>query len=558
MMILPVLLQVAAATMLLLFAVKTVQKGIQTNAGVALRRVFAGPSSRVKSTAVGILTAMLLQSSVAVTLLIASFVGAGSIGFLSALSTVLGADFGSALIVLLLSFKIDWLLPACLAIGGWLYVKTTGARTRKAGQTLIGIGLILLSLQLLGEAFEPIRNSPLWPSFVVFLEKDLPTAFLLGAVLSFVIHSSVAAVLMCVALVEVGAVPLPIGIALTLGANLGSSLIPIWLTREFSATARRVVVGNFLLRGTAATLTFFIFTWLGSTIGILVGSDSQTLIAVHVGFNAMLLIALPFIGVLEPLLKLILPSPTKAADPITQWRLESSLVTASRLTPALALANIRREILRMSEFVNAMALPALNMYQYSTASEYVRVHEKELALNDVLANIRHYSAKLPYENMSKQERSELRELLDTAIDLTAAGGIIASRLGTFAQTVQSQHIHFSDDGWAELVEFNSIVMENMGLAIGALAADDATLARTVVEAKTRIHQLQRSSRKHHFERLCNGKGDSFDSSDIHLETLYALKDLNSKITDIVYPILSRNGHLLENRLVQKSTHKTVI
>ncbi len=553
MLILPVLLQVAAATMLLLFAVKTVQKGIQSNAGIALRRVFAGSSSRLKSTAVGLFTAILLQSSVAVALLIASFVGAGSIGFTPALASVLGADVGSALIVFLLSFQVDWLLPACLAAGGWLYVKTQAARTRKAGQVLIGIGLILLSLQLLGEAFQPIHNSPLWPSFVVFLEEDLLTAFLLGAALAFVIHSSVAAILMCVALVELGVVPLPIGIALTLGANLGSSLIPIRLTRGFSAAARRVVAANLILRGTAATLAFFVFSWFGTTMGMQFGSTGQTLIAVHVSFNAMLLLTLPFIGTLEPLLKFILPNPTIAADPIAQWRLQSSLVLATRLTPALALANIRREILRISEFVNAMALPALNMYQHSTTNEYARVIEKELALNDSLANIRHYSAKLPYDDMSKQERSELRELLDTAIELTAAGGIIASRLGAFAQTVQSQHIHFSDDGWSELVELNNNVMDNMALAFGALAADDSNLAREVVEAKTKIHQLQRKSRKHHFERLRNGEGDSFDSSDIHLETLYALKDLNSKITEIVYPILSRNGHLLERRLVPKST-----
>lgn len=496
---------------------------------------------------------MLLQSSVAVVLLIASFVSTGTIGFSSALSTVIGADLGSALIVLLLSFQINWLMPLCLSIGGWLYIKTNTTYFKKTGKALIGIGLILLSLQLLAEAFEPIRNSELWPSFVVYLENDLLTAFLLGAALAFFIHSSVAAILMCVALVEYGAIPMPIGVALTLGANLGSSLIPIWLTRDFATTARRIVIGNFLIRGTIATLTFFIFTSFGATIEILFDSPGKTLIAVHVGFNAMLLMALPFIKMLEPMLKLLLPSPTIAADPIAQWRLESSLVEVSRLTPALALANIRREILRMSEFVSAMALPALNLYQHSTSSEYARVHEKELALNDVLANVRHYSAKLPYESMSNQERSELRELLDTAIDLTAAGGIIASRLGTFAQSVQSQHIHFSDAGWDELVEINRIVMENMALAFGALAADDTSLAREVIEAKSQIHQLQRSSRKYHFERLCNGQEVSFDSSDIHLETLYALKDFNAKITDIVYPILSRNGHLVERRFVQKNT-----
>lgn len=552
MTLLSLLLQVAAATMLLLFAVKTVQKGIQANAGIALRRGFSGPTNRMKSAAVGTLSAMLLQSSAAVALLTASFVSMGAVNFSAALSTVLGADFGSALIVLALSFQLDWLLPTCLAVGGWLYLKSNGRQSRKIGQALLGVGLILLSLQLLSEAFEPIRSSSHWPSVVAYMEGDLLTAFLLGAALAFVIHSSVATILMCVALAEVGAITLPIGLALTLGANLGSSLIPVWLTRDNAMASRRVIISNFVLRGTAATLAFLTLDWLWLFISVQFESAGQTLIATHVAFNALLLLTLPFIGRLEPLLLVFMPDPTIAEDPIAQWHLESCLVPSVGQTPGLALANIRREIMRMSQLVNTMARPALTLYQHPSSTEHTRVRQNNKTLNSALATIRQYSANLPYEDMSKQERYELRELLDTAIDLVAAGGIITTKLGVFAEKVQAQHIHFSDDGWNELAELNRKVMENMTLAFGALAADDTTLARTVVEAENGIHDFQRRSRKHHFERLRNGEGDSFDSSDIHLETLYAFKELNTKITEIVYPILSRNGHLLDNRLVMNT------
>ena len=42
---------------------------------------------------------------------------------------------------------------------------------------------------------------------------------------------------------------------------------------------------------------------------------------------------------------------------------------------------------------------------------------------------------------------------------------------------------------------------------------------------------------------------SFDSSDIHLETLRAFRDANSEIAAVAYPILYRNGQLLETRLI---------
>ncbi len=549
MSVLSLLLQVAAATMLLLFAVKTVQKGIHNNVGITLRRGFAHPGNRMKSAAVGILSAMLLQSSAAVALLTASFVGMGTVNFSAALATVLGADLGSAFIVLALSFQLDWLLPTCLAIGGWFYLKSKGRQSRKIGQALLGVGLILLSLQLLSEAFEPVRSSSHWPAVVAYMEEDLLTAFILGAVLAFVIHSSVATILMCVALAELGAVTLPIGLALTLGANLGSSLIPVWLTRDNAMAARRVIVCNFILRGSAAILAFQTLDGVWLPIAAHLETTGQALIATHVAFNALLLLTLPFISQLESPLHALMPSPTIAEDPIAQWHLESCLVPSISLTPALALANIRREIMRISQLVHTMARPALTLYQHPSDKEHDRVRKNNKALHLTLANIRQYSAELPYEDMSKPERHELRELLDTAIDLVAAGGIIATKLGVFAEKVQSQQIHFSDDGWNELAELNRRVMENMTMAFGALAADETTLARAVVEAERGIQAFLRRSRKRHFERLRNGEGNSFDSSDIHLETLYAFKELNTKITEIVYPILSRKGHLLDSRLV---------
>ena len=61
-------------------------------------------------------------------------------------------------------------------------------------------------------------------------------------------------------------------------------------------------------------------------------------------------------------------------------------------------------------------------------------------------------------------------------------------------------------------------------------------------------KLERSSRKKHLKRLHRGDVDSFSSSDIHLETAYSLKELNSWIVTVAHPILDREGLLLTSRL----------
>lgn len=549
MAILAVLLHVAAATMLLLFSVRTVQKSIQSHAMVAMRRVFAGRGSRMKSASAGLCAAVLLQSSAAVALLTSTFFTSGIVGFAPALAAILGADLGSALVVLLLSFRVDWLLSICIALGGWMYLKSSAGAAHQIGRAILGVGLVLLSLQLLSDAFEPVRSSNVWPEIMAYLASDLLTAFMFGAVFAFVIHSSVATILMCVALANVGAIPLPVGIALTLGANLGSSLIPLWLTRGMPIAVRRIMIGNFALRGVASVLAILGALWIWPDLPLHIGSAGQTILTVHIAFNGFILLAIPMLGLVGTALMRAFPDPATAPDAMSQWHLETCLTPISHSNPSIALANIRRETQRMAQLVTSIAQPALGFFQTSKDTDRARLRQMDRALLETLDALRTYAADIDTDDLRKSERRDLRDLTDIAIDLTAAGHIVADRLMGFADTVHAERIEFSPEGWEELHTLNETVLGNMQLAFGALAQNDTALARNVVEAKSEVRSLERRSRKLHLQRLRDGSALSFDSSDIHLETLRALRELNSRITETVYPMLSRDGQLSDTRLV---------
>jgi len=86
--------------------------------------------------------------------------------------------------------------------------------------------------------------------------------------------------------------------------------------------------------------------------------------------------------------------------------------------------------------------------------------------------------------------------------------------------------------------------------LNVLLTEDIECARLLMEEKSAMANKERKSRKKHLKRLREGFEDSFESSDIHLETLRALKDLNSQIAAVAYPILYKGGQLLDTRLVE--------
>ena len=197
--------------MLLLYAVRMVRTGIERSYGASFQRVMTGQRSYVQASMVGVAMAIVLQSSAAVALLASGFAASGMLAFPAGLAIVLGGDLGSALIIQVLSFQLDWLVPLLLAVGGYLFVKTEAKKARQLGRILMGVAFILISLRFLREAMDPIRDSAFLPAIADYLARDYITAFLVGGGLAFVMHSSVAAILMCVTLVQIDAIPFAAG-----------------------------------------------------------------------------------------------------------------------------------------------------------------------------------------------------------------------------------------------------------------------------------------------------------------------------------------------------------
>ncbi len=545
------LLHLAGATMLLLFAVRMVQTGIERAMGPSFRRIITSrKDSRVQAALAGVMLAIVLQSATAASLLAAGFLASALINFTAGLATVLGADLGSALVIQLLSLRPEWLIPVLLALGGYLFLKVEARTPRQVGRILIGVALILLSLKLISASVEPIRENPFMPSIAGYLERDFVTAFLVGAAVTFLMYSSVAAILMTVTFVAIGVLPLTAGVSVVMGANLGSAALFLWLSRGMSPVARRLPFANLALRGVGAVVALLVFNLTPLNTVVTVFPDQHMLVIAHVAFNAaVLVLALPILPVLERPLARLLPDQSAMAA-------ENGLKPPTALerdvldSPAQAIASLTREVLRMGELVQAMAVPVMELYKSGDKQAIKAVRAADHEVNKALDDIRRYVADIDRSNMTKAQSRRIRELVEYAISLEEAGDVISKKLMPLATLKKRDGLRFTDAGREELEALHECVLRNMSLAMNVLVSEDIESARMLLSAKADLAQRERKSRKKHLKRLREGDERSFDTSDIHLETLRALKDLNARISAIAYPILYRHGQLLETRLVE--------
>ncbi len=545
------LIHLAGATMLLLFAVRMVQTGIERSMGPSFRRiVISRKDSRVQMALAGIMLAIVLQSATAASLLTSGFLASGLISFTGGLATVLGADLGSALVIQLLSLRPDWLIPVLLAVGGWMFLKLSERTPRQIGRILIGVALILLSLRMISQSVEPIRESPFMPAIAGYLERDFVTAYLVGAAVTFVMYSSVAAILMTVTFVHIGVLPLGAGVSVVMGANLGSALLFVWLSRGMGPVARRLPFANLALRGTGSVLGLLVLNLTPVVDWLLPWLDGHVLVGVHVLFNAIVLVlGLPLLGLLERPLVALFADPS-SMDPDDPLKPPPALDRNLLERPAQAIGSLTREVMRMGEMVAAMAAPVMDLYKSGDKAAIKAVRSADHEVNTALDAVRRYVAEIDRTNMTKAQGRRIRELVEYAISLEEAGDIISKNLMVQAAALRRQNLRFSPEGEAELIALHERVMANMNLAFNVLVSEDIESARLLMEEKAELARLERKSRKRHLKRLRDGDERSFDTSDIHLETLRALKDLNARISSIAYPILYRTGQLLETRLVE--------
>jgi phosphate:Na+ symporter len=545
------LLHLAGAVALLLWATRMVRTGVERAWGDLLReRLRSTLRNPLLAAGAGMGLAMLLQSATAVCLLVGSFAGSGIVGGTSALIAALGADLGSALVVRLLSLDVQVLIPILLVSGTTLFMSTERKAWSQFGRILVGIGLLLLSLRLIGEASEPLRQSRILPVIIDFLSEDPVTGFILAAVMTWLFHSSVAAVLLFAALTARGLVPVELGIVLVLGANLGAGVIAAVLSRAAAPRSRIVPLGNLILRGVAAIIALTAFLWLEPPVEMLAAEDAGRIIHAHILFNAaLLLLGLPFAGLVYRAAERIVALGSANAKAEASAPPELSALDESVLgTPSQALANAAREVVRVCETIEIMLQRIILLYQDADKAKIRELAALDDRVDRWHAAIKLYLAKLRGKELTEPEALRYQELIGACVKLEQVGDIIVRNMLAHVQKKLDRKLEFTEEGWRELTEFHAAVLSNARLAFNVLISRDGETARELVLEKDRLREMEKRTSQKHFARLGEGTTRSVETSSIHLDTIRDLKQINSLLASMAYPVLEDKGLLSGSRL----------
>lgn len=539
------LLPLLAGIVLLLWSIRFIRDQVTTAFGdhmrAALRRF--GQSMLLASMG-GVGMAAALQSSAAASLIIAAFAERAFLSDAAAIAAIFGADLGSALMVQLLSTRVAGFGPLFIIGGGALALGIAGDSAKPYGTIMLGFGLVLSALGMVASALSGLSHDPLFGAALEKIGSQPVIGMGIAAVLTMVLHSSIAMILSLAALAQTGALSLESCLYLVMGANIGSSLIPILLSRHAASTTRILVtnlVGRTILAGLFASAPLI----TPHVLEFWAGAPARFVIEIHLVFNTVLaLIGIPLAPPLSALLKRIWPDDANDDKRIRVRHLDEKALQS----PGLALACAAREALRVADRVEQMLDAAMRYFKEHDRHSEDALRSLDDEVDFLQEEIKLYLTRLGGRHLEEKDRARAFELILFTTNLEHAGDIIEKSLVPLAKKQARLGARFSEEGWREIKEMHAAVSAQMQYAMLLFFSPDLEKARRLVAAKDDIRARERLAMHAHLARLERGTPETMATSALHLDILRDLKRISAHLTAIAYPVLERNGEILSTRL----------
>jgi len=540
------LLNLLAGVALLVWGTYIVRTSILRLYGGDLRRVLRhSTANRFAAFAAGLSVTALIQSSNATALMIASFAAQGLIATAPALAVMLGADVGSAMMTLVFSFDLSWLSPLLIFAGVTLFMRRENKRIGRFGQVLIGLGLIILALQLIVLAARPLTQGAGVQVIFASLTGDVMLDMLVAALFTLLSYSSLAVVLLTATLAAAKVISLHVALALVLGANLGSGALALLNTLPASPEARRVTLGNLLFRLVGCLLVAPLLPDIEDAFGTLGIAEGAATVDFHLLFN--LALAACFMFLTEPAARLaehMMPADPDDNNPAKPRYLDASALS----TPALAIGNAVREAMRIGDVIEQMLTGMLTVLKTNDQALAERLRKMDDIVDDLYTAIKLYLTQISREALDAKEGRRWADIVSFTINMEQVGDIIERVITDLEEKKIEKGRSFSVAGMDEICDLHGRLVSNLRLGMSVFLHGDLKSAQQLLAEKVLFRDLERAYADSHITRLMENTAQSIETSSLHLDLISDLKRINSHICSIAYPILEQAGVLAKTRL----------
>jgi phosphate:Na+ symporter len=381
-------------------------------------------TNRLMGVAAGALVTAVIQSSSVTTVMVVSFVSAGLMSFTQSIGVIMGANIGTTVTAQIIAFKITDYALVMIAAGFVLELLAKSRRLHHFGIMIMGLGLLFFGMDLMSEAAGPLRD---YGPFIGAMQQmgNPLTGLAVGFVFTALVQSSSATTGIVIVLASQGLITLEAGIALVLGANVGTCVTALLsaIGKPRDAVKAAVVHVIFNLGGALLWIGFIpqLAGFVSSLSPVaptleggarLAAEVPRQIANAHTVFNVVnMLVFIGLAGWLAILVERLVPRPRAVPiDPAVPRYLEPLYLDQ----PALALDRAKLEILRMGNMAVETAEQCLRLAPRGRERELHSLAQREASVDALQAEILDYLGRLSLQDLVEPQPARLQEYIGVA------------------------------------------------------------------------------------------------------------------------------------------------
>ncbi|MDJ0611670.1 MAG: Na/Pi cotransporter family protein [Kiloniellales bacterium] len=505
-------MQLVGGLAIFLFGMEQMAEALRKVAGNRMKDVLGKlTTNRFMGVLTGAFVTAVIQSSSVTTVMLVGFVTAGLMSLSQAVGVIFGANIGTTVTAQIVAFKVTHYALLLVSVGFVLIFTGKTDRRKHYGMLIMGLGLIFFGMGLMSSAMKPLRSFE--PFIELMQEVSVPAlGILIAAVFTGLVQSSSATTGVVIAMATQGLISLEGGIALIMGANIGTcvtaGLAAIGKPRE----AVRVAVAHVTFNIAGVALMVWFIPYLADFVRVisptaegLTGMDRlaaetpRQIANAHTVFNVLFsILFLPLASLVARFCEWVVPDKPVVEPVVIQPKyLDDELLS----TVPLALDRARREIGRLGEHVEGMLEKSLPAVVSGDEEQLGALAAMDSDIDALHGHIVKYLGKISSGEMSAEESSEVMKLLQVANHLEQIGDVIETNLVKVGLQRIEEEVVVSKATREVIERYHQEVARALRTAVKAISEEDREAALSVKVMKKEMSDLAESTARHQVGRL---------------------------------------------------------
>ena len=227
---------------LFLYGMRLMSDSLEKAAGAKMRSILEFfTKTPLRGILVGTFFTAIIQSSSAATVMAVSFVNSGLMNLYHAAGVIMGANIGTTITSQLIAFNLSELAPVIIMAGIFMLMFSRKTRVQRAGEVLVGFGILFMGLTSMSSAMSVLKESPQVVNAMGSLNSHF-LALVTGMAVTAVLQSSSATVGIILLLANQGLLDMRICFFIILGCNFGACVSALIAGRSGKRDAKRAAL----------------------------------------------------------------------------------------------------------------------------------------------------------------------------------------------------------------------------------------------------------------------------------------------------------------------------